>query len=128
MKVLHGEQYIELYKGLPTSGNLESHLRVVDILDKKSGALVIINGEISSSHVSNPWHLQIWNLEFAVDVLDESKEKVLSAQFGIFVVGSGGFGGKRSSEHIVPTVDAPKRNPDASVQYKTSIDQVWEIV
>jgi len=100
-KVLHGEQYIELYKSLPTSGNLESHLRVVDILDKKSGALVIIN----------------------VDVLDESKEKVLSAQFGIFVVGSGGFGGKRSSEHIVPTVEAPKRNPDASVQYKTSIDQ-----
>ena len=57
--------------------------------------------------------------------MDELNEKVISAQYGIFVVGAGGFGGKRSSDMIVPTVDAPKRSADASLQYKTSIDQVF---
>jgi hypothetical protein len=41
-----------------------------------------------------------------------------------FLVGDGDFGGKRNSEHIVPHVDPPKRKPDASLTYKTSIDQV----
>ena len=59
-----------------------------------------------------------------MDVTDESKEKVLSAQWSLFIVGSGGFGGKRTSDHLVPTVDAPKRPADASLQTKTSIDQV----
>lgn len=61
---------------------------------------------------------------FIVEVVDEQKEKVISAQWSIFVVGSGGFGGKRNSEQIVPTAEPPKRKPDASLQYKTSIDQV----
>lgn len=100
-KVLHGEQYVEIHKAVPTQADLECHLRVVDILDKKSGALVVIN----------------------VDVVDESKEKVVSAQYAIFVVGAGGFGGKRVSEHLVPTVETPKRAPDASLQFQTSIDQ-----
>jgi hypothetical protein len=56
--------------------------------------------------------------------VDESGDKVVSAQWSIFVVGAGGFGGKRNSEHIVPPVDPPKRKPDASLTYKTSIDQV----
>lgn len=38
-------------------------------------------------------------------------------------MGSGGFGGKRNSDQIVPTVEPPKRKPDATLQYKTSIDQ-----
>ena len=59
-----------------------------------------------------------------MEVVDESGDKVISAQWSIFVVGAGGFGGKRNSEHIVPPVDPPKRKPDASLTYKTSIDQV----
>lgn len=61
---------------------------------------------------------------FTVEVVDETGDKVISAQWSIFVVGAGGFGGKRNSDHIVPSVDAPKRKPDASLSYKTSIDQV----
>ena len=64
------------------------------------------------------------DIDGAVDVVDESKEKVVSAQYAIFVVGAGGFGGKRVSEHLVPTVETPKRAPDASLQFQTSIDQV----
>jgi len=100
-KVLHGEQFIEVYKDIPVNGTLEGKLTVVDILDKKSGALVVVD----------------------VDVTDESNEKVLSCQWSIFVVGAGGFGGKRSSDLIVPTAETPNRPADASVQYKTSIDQ-----
>ena len=59
-----------------------------------------------------------------MEVVDESGDKVVSAQWSIFVVGAGGFGGKRNSEHIIPPVDPPKRKPDASLTYKTSIDQV----
>ncbi|XP_057365697.1 peroxisomal multifunctional enzyme type 2-like [Daphnia carinata] len=100
-KVLHGEQYIEVHKDIPTSGTLEASLKVVDILDKKSGAVIVTN----------------------VEVVDETGDKVISAQWSIFVVGAGGFGGKRNSDHIVPSVDPPKRKPDASLSYKTSIDQ-----
>jgi len=41
---LHGEQYIEIHKEIPTSGKLEASLTVVDILDKKSGAAIIADG------------------------------------------------------------------------------------
>ena len=61
---------------------------------------------------------------FSVDVFDQAKEKVLTTQWSLFVVGAGGFGGKRASDQIIPTVDPPKRQPDASLQYKTSSDQV----
>lgn len=60
-----------------------------------------------------------------MEVFDETTEKIVSGQWSIFVVGSGGFGGKRNSDQIVPTVDAPKRQPDSSLKYKTSIDQVY---
>lgn len=42
----------------------------------------------------------------------------------IFVVGAGGFGGRRDSPHVIPTIEPPKRKPDASDTQKTSIDQV----
>ena len=44
LQVLHGEQFIEVYKDIPVNGTLEGKLTVVDILDKKSGALVVVDG------------------------------------------------------------------------------------
>lgn len=42
-KILHGEHYLELFRPLSTSGNLTIKPRLVDVLDKGSGALLIIN-------------------------------------------------------------------------------------
>jgi 3-hydroxyacyl-CoA dehydrogenase/3a,7a,12a-trihydroxy-5b-cholest-24-enoyl-CoA hydratase len=46
-RVLHGEQYIEFYRPLNADGGqVRSETRVVDILDKGSGALILANGLI----------------------------------------------------------------------------------
>jgi len=44
VQLLHGEQYTEVFKPLAASDTLVSSAYVADILDKGSGAVVIING------------------------------------------------------------------------------------
>ncbi|KAL4660875.1 peroxisomal multifunctional enzyme type 2 [Arapaima gigas] len=74
-RLLHGEQYLELYKPLPTSGKLTSRGVIVDVLDKGSGAVILL------------------------DVHTYSGEELLCYnQFTLFIVGMGGFGGKRTSD------------------------------
>lgn len=43
--LLHGEHYIEFYKELPTEGKLKTSGKIVEVLDKGSGAVVVIEGE-----------------------------------------------------------------------------------
>lgn len=45
------------------------------------------------------------------------------SQIVAFAVGAGNFGGKRSGEHIVPCLPAPKRKPDMVAQQKIPLDQ-----
>uniref|UniRef100_A0A3Q1F536 Hydroxysteroid (17-beta) dehydrogenase 4 n=1 Tax=Acanthochromis polyacanthus TaxID=80966 RepID=A0A3Q1F536_9TELE len=97
-QVLHGEQYLELYKPLPTSGKLTSEATIADVLDKGSGALILLD-----VHTYNGSELVCYN------------------QFSVFVVGAGGFGGKRTSEKA--SVPPPKRAPDAVVIDSTTRDQ-----
>eukprot|EP00069_Balaena_mysticetus_P000958 bmy_14950T0 len=76
-KVLHGEQYLELYKPLPRA------------------------------------------------VYSYSEEELICYnQFSIFVVGSGGFGGKRTSDKAKVAVAIPNRPPDAVLTDTTSLNQV----
>lgn len=42
----------------------------------------------------------------------------------LFIAGAGGFQGKRSSSKVIPIINAPNRQPDASVTQQTSHDQV----
>lgn len=59
-----------------------------------------------------------------MDTFDESGDKVAYTQMAGFIVGAGGFGGKRDSPKMIPTVDRPKRNPDFSIKEKVHHNQV----
>lgn len=99
--ILHGEQYIEFVGEFPgTDGEFTVRNYIADILDKGSSAVAIVNGEIY-----------------------QNKELVCRTQSHIFVVGQGGFGGPRSSSKATEVQPAPKRNPDAVVEQRTSDDQ-----
>ncbi|KAM3867409.1 peroxisomal multifunctional enzyme type 2 [Diretmus argenteus] len=99
-QVLHGEQYLELYKPLPTSGELTSEATIADVLDKGSGAVILL------------------------DVNTYSGEELLCYnQWSVFVVGAGGFGGKRTSEKAKVLLPPPNRAPDAVAIDATTRDQ-----
>ncbi|OXB57942.1 hypothetical protein ASZ78_014769 [Callipepla squamata] len=100
-KMLHGEQYLELYKPLPTSGELTSVSTIADLIDKGSGAVLLIDVNTYCG-----------------------KDLVCYNQFSLFFVGAGGFGGKRTSEKAKVTVNPPKRPPDAVLSDITTSDQV----
>ncbi|OCU02212.1 hypothetical protein XELAEV_18007973mg [Xenopus laevis] len=99
-RVLHGEQYLEVYKPLPTSGEMTSHATVADIMDKGSGAIILLD-----VHTYHGADLICYN------------------QFSVFVVGAGGFGGKRSSSKAKATENPPSRPPDVVEIDVTNADQ-----
>ncbi|XP_061881528.1 peroxisomal multifunctional enzyme type 2 [Entelurus aequoreus] len=99
-QVLHGEQYLELYKTFPTSGSLTSQASIADVLDKGSGALILLDVNTYSGD-----------------------ELICFNQFSVFVVGAGGFGGKRTSEKAKALVLPPQRAPDAVLVDSTTRDQ-----
>ncbi|XP_051924029.1 peroxisomal multifunctional enzyme type 2 [Hippocampus zosterae] len=99
-QVLHGEQYLELYKPLPTSGQLTSEATIADVLDKGSGAVILLDVNTYSG-----------------------TELLCFNQFSVFVVGAGGFGGKRTSEKAKALVQPPQRAPDVVLVDSTTNDQ-----
>ncbi|XP_063830673.1 peroxisomal multifunctional enzyme type 2-like isoform X1 [Ostrinia nubilalis] len=99
--ILHGEQFIEYVDDFPgTEGTFQIRSYVVDLLDKGSSAVAIVNSE-----------------------LYQNKKMVARTQQHIFVVGQGGFGGPRKSALAVDVQPPPKRAPDAVVEQRTAEDQ-----
>lgn len=45
-QVLHGEQYLEILDELPTEGELVTNGSVIDVTDKRSGAVVVANCKV----------------------------------------------------------------------------------
>jgi len=102
-KILHGEQYIELFDSLPTEGgDLRTEVRVLDVLDKGTGA-VIVTETTTFNHNTN--------------------KLIAKQRFGLFLLGSGNFGGSRTSlaEEKAPAV--PNFPPDLVMQYRIGDDQ-----
>ncbi|XP_023242618.1 peroxisomal multifunctional enzyme type 2-like [Centruroides sculpturatus] len=100
-KMLHGEQYLELYQPLNPAGTLYSTCRLVDTIDKGSGAVIVAD----------------------VDTFNENGEKVAYNQWVVFLVGAGNFGGKRNSEKIKAVLPTPNRPADSVIEETTHIDQ-----
>ncbi|KFU99497.1 Peroxisomal multifunctional enzyme type 2, partial [Pterocles gutturalis] len=82
------------------TGQLTSVSTVADVLDKGSGAVLLIDVNTYCG-----------------------KDLVCYNQFSLFLVGAGGFGGKRTSEKAKVTGNPPKRPPDAVISDVTTADQ-----
>jgi 3-hydroxyacyl-CoA dehydrogenase/3a,7a,12a-trihydroxy-5b-cholest-24-enoyl-CoA hydratase len=93
--VVHGEQYLELKKPVPTAATITCSMKISAVYDKGSGALVVTDTVCR----------------------DETGEEVAFNQSSMFIRGIGGFGGERgpSSDSNTP----PDRQPDAVHQQKT---------
>jgi 3-hydroxyacyl-CoA dehydrogenase/3a,7a,12a-trihydroxy-5b-cholest-24-enoyl-CoA hydratase len=98
-RVLHGEQYTELKRPLPTNGKLTTKATVKNIYDKGKGAVVVT--------------------EFVS--YDDSGDEIVRNEVSTFVRGAGGWGGDRgpSADVNVP----PDRAPDKVLEDKTSENQ-----
>lgn len=98
-RVLHGEQYTELLRPLPTSAKVTTKATVKQIYDKGKGALVVT--------------------EFVT--YDEHGDALVKNELTTFVRGAGGWGGERgpSAEQNV----APDRAPDRVIEDRTSENQ-----
>lgn len=56
-------------------------------------------------------------------MFDEKEKLIALNQFVIFSVGSGGFGGKKTSEHQRKSLPPPQRKADQICRETTNIDQ-----
>jgi acyl dehydratase len=92
--LLHGEQYLELYREIPTDGKLISYPKIAGIYDKGKGALV----------------------ELDVVTKNRKDEAIFKNTFSAFIRGEGGFGGERGPE---PGNEPPDREPDKVVSMQT---------
>lgn len=98
-RLLHGEQYTEIKRPLPTHAKLKHVFKFKEAFDKDPHAVVT----------------------FAVHTLDEDGEEVAYNEMTSFVRGAGGWGGDRgpSADINVP----PTREPDAIIEEKTDANQ-----
>jgi 3-hydroxyacyl-CoA dehydrogenase/3a,7a,12a-trihydroxy-5b-cholest-24-enoyl-CoA hydratase len=99
MMLVHGEQYLEIKRTIPTAGRITCYPKISQIYDKGSGMLVVTD---TTCH-------------------DENGDEIAFNQSSMFIRGLGGFGGSRgpSSEINVP----PDRAPDVIHQEKTLSQQ-----
>lgn len=106
MMLLHGEQYLEVRKfPIPTSANLVSRGRLLEVVDKGKAA-------IAKSGVTT------------VDA--ETGEEIFYNESTVFLRGCGGFGGpSRGKDRGAATAanKPPARHPDVVVEEATSDDQ-----
>ncbi|MBS1148339.1 MAG: Oxidoreductase, short chain dehydrogenase/reductase family protein [Myxococcaceae bacterium] len=99
-RILHGEQYTEVFRPLPPNAKLRHHAKIKDIFDKGKGAVVVT--EINTFDAT-------------------TNEQLFRNDVTMFVRGAGGWGGDRGPSADVNT--PPDRPPDAVVTEKTAANQ-----
>jgi len=99
MMLLHGEQKIEVYGALPPTLSGFARSSIIDVQDKKSGALVVIQARFTTNEGA---------------VIANSTAK-------IFIRGIGGFGDAGITSDRIPGV--PKRQPDLTHSEPTNPNQ-----
>lgn len=99
VKVLHGEQHLEIHKSLPAEGSIIGRSRVIEVVDKGAGkgALITIERKLYEQKSGD-----LLNTQSAV----------------IFARGNGGFGGPVTSRPAPHNL--PDRKPDTVVDIPTS--------
>ena len=92
VKVLHGEQHLEIHKNLPAEGTIIGHTKVLDVIDKGTdrGALISVQRTIYEKSTGD-----LLNTQIAI----------------IFARGNGGFGGPTGKSMPSPQ-QMPERAPD----------------
>ena len=105
MMLLHGEQYLEIRKWpIPTSGNLVSYPKLVEVIDKGNAAIMVSGSTTKDA---------------------QTGEDIFYNETSAFIRGSGGFGGPSKGTNRGPATasyQAPKRQPDAIVEEATSTE------
>eukprot|EP00127_Corallochytrium_limacisporum_P005995 Clim_evm72s215 gene=Clim_evmTU72s215 len=94
---LHGEQYLEVLRPLPTEADLMMTTKVLGVYDKGSGLLID-----TETSLADP----------------KTGDLLCRMVSGGFIRGMGGFGGEKKAPE--PSYAAPKREPDAVHSQKTS--------
>ncbi|MCA9929979.1 MAG: MaoC family dehydratase N-terminal domain-containing protein [Anaerolineales bacterium] len=100
MLLLHGEQFMELKRPLPTTATITNHAHISAIYDKGKGATIITD----------------------VRCVDKTGAEVAFNQSTIFIRGLGGFGGERGPSTGSINLP-PDRAPDAVISQQTRPDQ-----
>lgn len=103
MMLLHGEQYLEFKKPLPNEGTLTNEMKVVDVVDKGKGVVLVLG----------------------VTSKDASGDVVCYNEFSNFIRGVKGVGNKKGKDRGAATanVSPPSRAPDVVVEEKTDESQ-----
>jgi 3-hydroxyacyl-CoA dehydrogenase/3a,7a,12a-trihydroxy-5b-cholest-24-enoyl-CoA hydratase len=98
-RTLHGEQYTEIKRPLPTQGRLKNTFRFKAAYDKAPHAVVVM----------------------AVTTRDEAGAEVAYNEITTFVRGAGGWGGDRGPSGA--SNRPPQREPDRVIEEKTAANQ-----
>jgi NAD(P)-dependent dehydrogenase (short-subunit alcohol dehydrogenase family)/acyl dehydratase/putative sterol carrier protein len=98
-RLLHGEQYTEIKRPLPTHAKLRHVFKLKHAYDKNPNAVVV----------------------FGISSVDESGEEIIYNEMTGFVKGAGGWGGERGPDTGINT--PPDRAPDAVMEEKTDPNQ-----
>ena len=96
---LHGEEYLELYRPLPTTATITCNGKITGVYDKGSGAVLITEAT----------------------TFDENGDELAKHESTVFIRGIGGFGGDRGPSGKVNF--PPDREPDKVYSEKIADNQ-----